>query len=129
MTDDQTNRRVLLASRPVGEPTPDDFRIVSEPVPGPADDEVLLRTVYLSLDPYMRGRMSAATSYAPPVEVGDVMVGGTVGRVVESRASGLDVGDLVLSYSGWQTHSVEPARAVRKLDPSAAPPSTAVGVL
>jgi NADPH-dependent curcumin reductase CurA len=90
---------------------------------------VLLRTVYLSLDPYMRGRMSAAKSYAAPVEVGDVMVGGTVCEVVSSRASDLAAGDMVLSYSGWQTHAVASARAVRRLDPAAAPVSTALGVL
>lgn len=123
------NTRVLLAARPEGEPTPDHFDVVTEPVPEPGDGQVLLRTVYLSLDPYMRGRMSAAKSYAEPVEVGDVMVGGTVSEVVSSAADGLATGDVVLSYSGWQTHDVTSARAVRKLDPAAAPISTAVGVL
>lgn len=129
MSSDRLNHRILLASRPVGAPTAADFRTVTEPVPAPGSDEVSLRTVYLSLDPYMRGRMSDAKSYAEPVGVGDVMVGGTVSEVVESNADGLVAGDLVLSYSGWQTHDVAPARSVRKLDPSAAPISTAVGVL
>jgi NADPH-dependent curcumin reductase CurA len=129
MTDTVHNTRILLASRPHGEPTADDFRIESVPVPQPADGEVLLRTIYLSLDPYMRGRMSDAKSYAAPVEVGAVMVGGTVAEVVESRDPSLSAGDIVLAYGGWQSHSVQPAAQVRRLDPSRAPVSTAVGVL
>lgn len=125
----ETNRRILLAARPDGEPTPADFEVVTEPVPDPGEGEVLLRTIYLSLDPYMRGRMSAEKSYAAPVEVGNVMVGGTVSEVVTSNADGLAPGDVVLSYSGWQTHDVTSARAVRRLDPAEAPVSTAVGVL
>jgi len=124
-----TNTRVLLASRPVGEPTPDDFEIATEPVSAPADGEVLLRTLYLSLDPYMRGRMSDAPSYAAPTAVGDVMPGGTVGEVVESRDPSLRPGDLVLAYGGWQAYAVVPAGQTRKLDPDAAPVSTALGVL
>lgn len=123
------NRRIVLASRPVGEPTASDFRFESVPLATPGDGEVLLRTIYLSLDPYMRGRMSAAKSYAAPVDVDDVLVGGTVAEVVESNADGLAPGDIVLSYSGWQTHSVASGRSVRKLDPAAAPVSTALGVL
>ncbi|MEP9384326.1 NADP-dependent oxidoreductase [Nocardioides sp. KR10-350] len=123
------NTQVLLRSRPVGEPTPADFDIVSGPVPEPAEGEVLLRTVYLSLDPYMRGRMSDAESYAAPTEVGDVMPGGTVAEVVESRDPSLVPGDMVLAYAGWQEYAVAPARHLRTLDPDAAPVSTALGVL
>jgi NADPH-dependent curcumin reductase CurA len=124
-----TSTQLRLVSRPVGEPEDSDFETGTVELPDPQDGEVLLRVVYLSLDPYMRGRMSDARSYASPVPVGGVMVGGTVGEVLESRCPGLDPGDLVLSYSGWQTHAVAEGRHVRKLDPDAAPVSTALGVL
>ena len=126
MTD---NTRILLASRPNGEPTHDNFRIESAPMPTPAEGEVLLRTIYLSLDPYMRGRMNDARSYAAPQPLGEVMQGGTVAEVVESNDPSLSPGDFVLSYHGWQTYAVLPAKHVRKLDPARAPISTAVGVL
>ncbi|MCD9200116.1 NADP-dependent oxidoreductase [Aeromicrobium wangtongii] len=129
MTDPIQNTRILLASRPDGEPTADNFRIEHVPVPEPAEGEVLLRTIYLSLDPYMRGRMNDAKSYAAPVELGAVMEGGTVAEVVESRDPSLVPGDIVLSHLGWQAYGVLPAGQVRKLDPSRAPVSTAVGVL
>jgi NADPH-dependent curcumin reductase CurA len=93
------------------------------------EGQLLLRVVYLSLDPYMRGRMSDAKSYAAPVEVGGVMVGGTVCVVEESRHPSYDVGEVVLSYSGWQTHAISDGSDLRKLDASAAPISTALGVL
>ena len=121
--------QIVLSSRPVGEPRPRDFGTVSVDLPPLEDGQVLLRVRYLSLDPYMRGRMSEAESYADPVELGEVMVGGTVCEVVESRSPSRAVGDLVLSYSGWQTHAVADARATRRLDPDAAPVSTALGVL
>ncbi|MFQ6326868.1 NADP-dependent oxidoreductase [Nocardia sp. CWNU-33] len=121
--------RIVLASRPVGAPTPANFRTETVELPAPREGEVLLRTLYLSLDPYMRGRMSAAKSYAPPVEVGGVMVGGTVAEVIESRDPALAKGDVVLAYSGWQSHDIAPAGSVRKLDPDAVPVSTALGVL
>ncbi|WP_328399749.1 NADP-dependent oxidoreductase [Nocardia sp. NBC_00403] len=121
--------RIVLASRPVGAPTPANFRTETAELPAPREGEVLLRTLYLSLDPYMRGRMSAAKSYAPPVEVGGVMVGGTVAEVIESRDPALAKGDVVLAYSGWESHDVAPAGSVRKLDPDAVPVSTALGVL
>jgi NADPH-dependent curcumin reductase len=130
-----TNRRVLLKQRPVGEPKPTDFEIVDGPVPAPAEGEILCRTVWLSLDPYMRGRMNDVKSYAASVELGGVMVGGTVGEVVESRASGFAKGDVVLGYGGWQQYFVARAGASAgpfgplKLDPTAAPISTALGVL
>lgn len=98
-------------------------------MPELSDGQVLLRTVYLSLDPYMRGRMSAAESYADPVEVGDVMVGATVSQVLESRSPQVAAGSYVLAYSGWQTRAVVDDNTVRVLDPSAAPLSTALGVL
>jgi NADPH-dependent curcumin reductase len=122
--------QVRLASRPAGRPSAGNFDIAAAPVPAPRDGQVLLRTRYLSLDPYMRGRMSDAPSYAPPVEVGAVMVGGTICEVVGSPGLGLAAGDLVLAYSGWQKYSVAPAAAVRKLDlPDGVPVTTALGVL
>ncbi len=121
--------RIVLASRPHGAPVADDFRLEAANLPAVREGQVLLRIVYLSLDPYMRGRMSTAESYADPMEIDDVMVGGTVAQVVESRFPGLDPGDYVLSYSGWQTHAVVGGEHVRKLDPSLAPLSTALGVL
>ncbi|QCQ90297.1 NADP-dependent oxidoreductase [Rhodococcus sp. SGAir0479] len=124
-----TSTRIVLASRPDGEPTEDNFRTETVDLPELSDGQVLLRTVYLSLDPYMRGRMSAAESYAAPVEVGDVMVGGTVSQVMESRNPDVAEGAYVLAYGGWQTHSVADGRSVRVLDPDRAPLSTALGVL
>lgn len=129
MTDSTENTRILLASRPHGAPTADNFRVETVPMPSPGEGEVLLRTIYLSLDPYMRGRMSDAKSYAAPVEVGAVMQGGTVAEVIESRDDSLAPGDIVLAHLGWQSHGVQAARQVRKLDPAQAPITTAVGVL
>ena len=98
-------------------------------VPSPGDGEVLLRTLYLSLDPYMRGRMNEGPSYAPSVAVDDVMEGGTVSEVVESKSPKFRAGDTVLAYSGWQEYAVAKADSLRKLDPNLAPVSYALGVL
>ena len=124
-----TSTQVRLRARPVGEPADSDFETTTEEVPALEDGQVLLRTVYLSLDPYMRGRMSDAKSYAAPVGLGEVMVGATVCEVLESRSDRRAVGDLVLAYTGWQTHAVADARHTRRLDPAQAPVSTALGVL
>ena len=121
--------RIVLASRPVGMPEPENFRTETVELPEPDSGQALLETLYLSLDPYMRGRMSDAPSYAPPVQLGQTMVGATVSRVLESRDAAVRSGDIVLGYGGWQTHSVEPVRYLRRLDPDAAPVSTALGVL
>ncbi|HEU5322891.1 MAG TPA: NADP-dependent oxidoreductase [Methylomirabilota bacterium] len=123
------NRRVVLAQRPVGEPKASDFALETAPVPAPADGQALCRTIYLSLDPYMRGRISGARSYAASVEPGQVIVGATVSEVVESRHPGLAPGDVVLGYDGWQAYGVSKGSTLRKLDPAAAPISTALGVL
>src|SRR5882757_8528168 len=96
------NRQILLKSRPESAPGLDNFELVERPVPGPGQGEVLMRTLYLSLDPYMRGRMNAAKSYAKPAAVGEPMVGGTVGEVVASRHPRYAVGDIVLGFGGWQ---------------------------
>ena len=126
---DAENQRVVLASRPVGEPQESDFRLEREPVPTPGPGQALVRTIWLSLDPYMRGRMSDAPSYVPPVPIGGVMSGGTVGEVVESRADGLKPGDLVEGYNGWQGYAAMDAAGLRRMEPGAAPASTALGVL
>ncbi|MBM3788755.1 MAG: NADP-dependent oxidoreductase [Acidobacteria bacterium] len=123
------NRQITLAARPVGYPKETDFNLVETPVPTPGPKEVLLRTIYLSLDPYMRGRMNDASSYAPPVAIGEVMVGGTVGKVSQSDHPGFVKGDIVLGMGGWQEYAVSDGRALRKLDPQEAPISTALGVL
>ena len=123
------NRQVLLKRRPTGTPTTEDFEIADGPVPDPGEAEVLVRGIYLSLDPYMRGRMSSARSYAKPVELGAVMEGRVVGEVARSRDPGFREGDYVLGGYGWQLYSVVPTLGLIKLDPHDAPLSTALGVL
>ncbi len=103
---DSANRRIVLASRPIGAPTPDNFRLEDAPIPSPQAGEILLRSVYLSLDPYMRGRMNDAKSYADPVALDEVMVGGTVCQVIESNHANFDKGEWVLAYTGWQDYGI-----------------------
>ncbi|QEI05935.1 NADP-dependent oxidoreductase [Pigmentiphaga aceris] len=126
---EQTSRKIVLASRPKGRPSAENFRLETGPVPTPADGEVLVQVKYLSLDPYMRGRMSDAKSYAEPTKIGEVMEGGTVAEVLESRHANFKKGDLVLARGGWQTHAVVKGDAIRKIDTGSEPISTAVGVL
>lgn len=121
--------RIVLARRPAGEPRLEDFRIERELLRELGEGELLLATRYLSLDPYMRGRMSAAKSYAPPIELGHTIVGETVCQVLESRHPAFAAGDWVCSFNGWQTHAISDGRGLRKLDPEAAPVSYALGVL
>lgn len=125
----ETNLQILLRRRPQGEPTPDDFEAREAPAPEPAEGEVLVRARFLSLDPYMRGRMSDAKSYAKPVELGAVMEGQTAGEVVASRAPGFAPGDTVLGGFGWQRFSAVPAERLFKVDPDEAPLSASLGVL
>ncbi|WP_148861278.1 NADP-dependent oxidoreductase [Marinobacter fonticola] len=125
----EQNQQYILASRPSGMPDEDHLALKDSPIPKPEEGQVLLKTIYLSLDPYMRGRMNAGASYARGVEIGEVMTGGTVSEVVESRFEGLQQGDIVLSHSGWQRYDVAAGEGLRKLDPAEAPVSTAVGVL
>lgn len=122
------NRRVVLASRPHGAPLEANFRIEQSPIPEPAEGQVLLRTVYLSLDPYMRGRMSDAPSYAAPVEIGGVIVGGTVCRVEASKNPAYKVGDWVLSFAGWQDYTLSDGSDLTALGESPAHPSYALGI-
>lgn len=123
------NRQITLASRPLGDPGHEHFKLVEKPIPTPEPGEMLMKTQWLSLDPYMRGRMSDAKSYAKPVEVGEVMVGGTVSRVVESNLERFRVGDIVLAYGGWQDYSISNGEGVMRLDSAKAPVQTALGVL
>jgi NADPH-dependent curcumin reductase len=123
------NRQIVLKSRPEGMPSLDNFALNNAAIPEPREGEVLMRTLYLSLDPYMRGRMSAAKSYAKPAEVGQPMVGGTVGEIVSSRHPKYSAGDIVAGFGGWQEYALSNGVGLRKLDPAAAPVSTALGVL
>jgi len=125
----QTNRQIVLASRPVGAPGAGNFAVKDGPVPEPGEGEVLLETLWLSLDPYMRGRMHDGPSYATPTPLGAAMQGGTVGRVVSSRDAKFKTGDIALGYGGWQRFWVEKAKGLMKLDPAQAPVTTALGVL
>jgi len=127
--DATVNRRIVLASRPSGKPTAANFRLEKVDVPPVGDGQVLVQTLYLSLDPYMRGRMNATESYAPAVELDAVMVGGTIGRVVNSRNSAFAKGDLVSAYSGWQDYGLSDGSDLMKLDPRIPQPSWALGVL
>ena len=124
-----TNRQILLASRPVGWPSEANFKLVESPLPQPGDGQVLVRSHFLSLDPYMRARMDAVKSYARSVEVGEVMVGGAVGEVIESKSPKLAKGDFVVGPLGWQEYAVADAAAVMKIDAKLAPPSVYLGTL
>lgn len=123
-----TASRIVLASRPKGAPVADNFRLENVPIPQPQEGQILLRTVYLSLDPYMRGRISGAKSYAAPVAIDEVMVGATVCRVEKSRHPDYQTGDWVLAYTGWQTHAVSDGSGLHKLG-GLDRPSLALGVL
>jgi NADPH-dependent curcumin reductase CurA len=123
------NRSLVLQQRPHGAPDANTFRMTETPVPQPREGQVLLRTLYLSLDPYMRGRISEAKSYAASVELGAVMVGGTVSRVEASRHPDFQVGQLVLSYSGWQDYALSDGTGLNKLDDDPRLASRALGVL
>ena len=124
-----SNRQILLANRPVGMPKASDFLLNETSIPTPIDGQVLCETLYLSLDPYMRGRMSPSKSYTKPVEIKEVMTGGTVGKVIESRDRNLKAGDIVFGYGGWQDYWVHNGKTLKNVDPDIAPISTATGVL
>ena len=125
----ETARRIVLASRPTGEPTSENFRLEQIPMPEAPAGGLLLRGLWLSLDPYMRGRMDDRKSYAPPAAVGAVMPGETVSEVVRSNRPDYAVGDIVLARTGWATHAASDGEGLRKLDPSLAPITTGLGVL
>jgi NADPH-dependent curcumin reductase CurA len=124
-----TSREVRLASRPVGEPKPSDFELAETEVADPADGELVVRNTIMSVDPYMRGRMSSAKSYAAPFEVGAVMYGGAIGEVVASAADGFAPGDTVLHQLGWREYATVPAKQAQTVDATRVPASAYLGVL
>ena len=123
------NRQITLAARPQGYPKESDFNLVESAIPAPASGQILIRVVYLSLDPYMRGLMNDRHTYMPPVAIGQVMTGGTVGKVIQSNHPEFVKGDIVLGMFGWQEYAVSDGVGLRKVDPQIAPISTALGVL
>ena len=123
------NRRITLAARPVGMPKESDFRLEKSPMPLPGGGEVLVQARYLSVDPYMRGRITGVTTYARGLDLGEVIVGGVVGRVVESNDPRHSAGDTVEGMLGWQEYAVAPGRSLRQIDPAAGPISSALYVL
>ena len=123
------NRQIVLSARPSGMPKEGDFRLVEAPVPRPGPGEALVRTLYLSVDPYMRGRMRPNGSYARGLDIGEVMTGGIVGRVVESNDPRVGSGEIVEAMLGWQDYATAPAKHLRRIDPGAGPISTALYVL
>ena len=126
---EKKNRQILLAERPVGFPKETDFRLVETQIPTLAAGQFLVRSVFLSVDPYMRGRMNDRKSYAEPVGIDDVMVGGVVGEVVESQHEKFGVGDVVVGMFGWQEYAVSDGTEVRRVVTGSAPISTALGIL
>lgn len=124
-----TNKRITLAARPAGFPRETDFHLIETPVPEPADGQLLVRVLYTSVDPYLRGRMSRAKSYAPPFEIGDVILSGAVGVVEQSRDPKFQPGEIVGGMFGWQQYAVAKTKELRKIDPAIAPITTAMGVL
>jgi NADPH-dependent curcumin reductase CurA len=123
------NKQILLVSRPAGLPTADTFKIIDAEMPQPAEGEVLIRALYLSVDPYMRGRMSDRKSYVAPFALNEVIDGGVVGEVVESRSAAFEPGDFVIGELGWALYSMASAKALRKIDTRLAPLTTALGIL
>jgi NADPH-dependent curcumin reductase CurA len=123
------NRHIILASRPQAMPTIDNFSIVESPMPEPIEGELLIRTLYISVDPYMRGRMNDRKSYIPPFQVGEAISGGTISQVVDSKSEGFKKGDIVVGNSSWALYSAVKAAQVTKINPDLAPISTALSVL
>jgi NADPH-dependent curcumin reductase CurA len=125
----QMNRQIILKSYPEGAPVPANFALVETPVPEPGREEMLLKTLWLSLDPYMRGRISTAKSYAKPVGIGERIVGGTINEVVKSNLPGYSAGDIVSGFAGWQDFSLSDGTGVQKLDPNVGSLQNYLGVL
>jgi len=123
------NQQIVLASRPAGKPVPENFRLIDAELPDLRDGEVLIRTLYISVDPYMRGRMSDRRSYVPPFVLDQVITGGVLGEVIESRANEFRPGDIVTGMLGWQLFSIAKPGELRKIDPALAPITTALGIL
>lgn len=129
MTEPSKNTRVVLANRPEAEPSPSDFRVEEAPIPDVDDGQVLLRTIYVSLDPYMRGRMRDVETYTEPQSLDEVMEGGAVGQVTESRHEDFEPGDFVLSQTGWQEYAVADGEQLTEVSPEYAPLSYYLGIL
>ncbi len=129
MLNEQSNRQIILEERPSGYPTSETFRMINSEIPAIEAGQVLIRTVWLSVDPYMRGRISDAPSYTPPHPVGYTMPGGTVGKIVVSQNANLPVGTFVSAPAGWQDYYISNGNNLRVLDPKLAPISTALGIL
>ena len=123
------NRQIRLAARPVDYPQESEFSLVESPIPEPGEGEVLVQAIWLSLDPYQRGRMRDAKSYAAPVELGQVMVGGVVGRIIQSRTPAYKGGQIVEGSLGWQEYALSDGSNLREVDLDLGPLSTALGVL
>jgi len=123
------NKQILLAARPVGFPKESDFKLVETPISDPRDGQIIVRSIFVSVDPYMRGRMDDVKSYAPSVQIGGLMGGGAVGRVLESKNPSFREGDIVQGMFGWQEYAVSDGQGLRKIDPELAPISTSLGVL
>ena len=124
-----TNRKITLKSRPDGYPKLSDFELIEEPIPQPGEGEALIQSIWLSLDPYMRGRMREGGTYAPSVQLGEVMIGSAVGRIIESRTPLFSVGEIVDGAIGWQEYAVSDGSNLRRVDPALGPLSTALGIL
>ena len=123
------NRQITLASRPVGYPKESDFNLVEVPIPTPGEGEVLVKTLYLSVDPYMRGRINATKSYAANVEIDEIMVGSVIAQVIASEHPNFEAGDIVNAGIGWQEYGVAAGDGLRKIDPTIGPISTGAGLL
>jgi NADPH-dependent curcumin reductase CurA len=121
------NREIHPAARPQGWPTLDTFALIETPIPEPTEGQVLVRNVFMSVDPYMRGRMNAVRSYAPPYEVGQVLYGGAVGQVVAARTPAFTEGDIVLSNNGWREFAGPPGVRAHTFIPAHAAPAPVVG--
>ena len=129
MTSTDLRRSVVLKRRPKGEPTPDDFAVQEDAIPAPGPNEVLTRTIWLSIDPYMRGRLREEQTYAVAIQIGEVMTGETVGEVIASAHSDFAPGDIVVGSRGWQTYSVTPGDRLVKIPKDGAPLSAYLGIL
>lgn len=129
MTAQKTNRRLVFAYRPEGKPLPDVFREVTDPIPSPAEGQILCRNLLLSVDPYLRLKMYDQRSYTPPLKIGEQIPGRGVAQVIESNAAGFNPGDLVACYGGWQEYAVVKASYAQKIDTSIASEEQWVGVL
>ncbi|MDH5162145.1 NADP-dependent oxidoreductase [Heyndrickxia oleronia] len=125
----QMQKQIKLASRPVGTPSMEDFAFIEAPIGAPTAGEVLVRTVYISVDPYLRGRMQDVKSYIPPFQLNEVITSGVIGQVVESKSEHFSKGDVIIGNLGWQEYSIANEREIRKIDPTLAPVSAHLSII